>query len=56
MFVAPFDVKLPISKGLKDATVVQPDLLVVCDESKLDKRGCNGSPDLVVEILSKSNQ
>jgi Uma2 family endonuclease len=53
---APFDVKLPIPKGIKDSTVVQPDLIVVCDESKLDERCCNGAPDLVVEILSKFNQ
>ena len=53
---APLDVKLPIPKGIKDSTVVQPDLIVVCDESKLDERCCNGAPDLVVEILSKSNQ
>jgi Uma2 family endonuclease len=53
---APFDVKLPIPKGIKDSTVVQPDLLIVCDETKLDERCCNGAPDLVVEILSKSNQ
>ena len=56
ILVAPVDVKLPIPKGIKDSTVVQPDLLIVCDESKLDERCCNGAPDLVVEILSKSNQ
>ncbi len=53
---APIDVKLPIPKGIKDSTVVQPDIIVVCDASKLDERCCNGAPDLVVEILSKSNQ
>jgi len=31
---------------------VQPDILVVCDKTKLDDRGCNGAPDLVIEILS----
>ncbi len=56
LFVAPFDVKLPIPKGVKDSTVVQPDLLIVCDETKIDERCCNGAPDLIVEILSKSNQ
>jgi len=35
--------------------VVQPDLLVVCDRNKLDKRGCNGAPDLIIEILSPSS-
>jgi len=53
VFSAPFDVRLPISQE-KD-TVVQPDIVVICDESKLDEQGCNGSPDIVVEILSPGN-
>jgi len=52
LYSAPFDVVL--KKGAK-TTVVQPDLCVVCDESKLDDQGCNGAPDLVVEILSPGN-
>jgi len=35
-------------------TVVQPDICVVCDSSKLDYRGCCGAPDMIVEILSPS--
>ncbi len=35
--------------------MVQPDLVIVCDPSKLDDRGCRGAPDLVVEILSPSS-
>lgn len=56
LFSAPFDVRLPLSlePGRND-TVIQPDLCVVCDKSKLDKQGCNGAPDLVIEILSGSN-
>lgn len=38
--------------GIK--TVVQPDIVVVCDPDKLQQRGCFGSPDIVVEILSKA--
>lgn len=56
-FSAPFDVRLP-KKGKEDQevfTVVQPDLCVVCDENKLDQRGCIGAPDLVIEILSPGN-
>lgn len=56
VYGAPFDVRLP-EGGEKDEeikTVVQPDLVVVCDKSKLDDRGCKGSPDLVVEIVSPS--
>lgn len=55
LFAAPFDVRLPIKSAKKDSTVVQPDLCIICDESKLDERGCNGVPDLMVEIISKSN-
>jgi Uma2 family endonuclease len=55
VFVAPFDVRLPIKSDMKETTVVQPDLCVICHESKIDKRGCNGSPDLVVEIISPGN-
>jgi Uma2 family endonuclease len=36
-------------------TVVQPDILVVCDITKLDARGVLGAPDIVVEILSPGN-
>ncbi|KAA6316705.1 hypothetical protein EZS27_033023 [termite gut metagenome] len=56
VFVAPFDVRLPKSKDVMDNdkidTVVQPDICIVCDPAKLDKRGCLGTPDMIVEILS----
>jgi Uma2 family endonuclease len=55
-FIAPFDVRLPHANeadGEVD-TVVQPDLVVVCDRRKLDERGCRGAPDWVVEVLSPS--
>lgn len=57
VFVAPFDVRLP-QKGYQDEqiySVVQPDLCVICDENKLDDRGCLGAPDLIIEILSPGN-
>lgn len=57
VYAAPFDVRFPKkSKADKDIyTVLQPDLCVICDKSKLDDRGCLGAPDLVVEILSPGN-
>jgi Uma2 family endonuclease len=57
VYSAPFDVRIPRkSKDDKDIiTVLQPDICVVCDPAKLDDRGCIGAPDLVVEILSPSN-
>ena len=51
-FYAPSDVRLNFDTT--DDTVVQPDLFVVCDKSKLDGQNCNGAPDFVLEILSPS--
>jgi Uma2 family endonuclease len=48
-------VRLPLPKGEKPYTVVQPDLSVICDSGKIDELGCNGAPDLVIEILSPGN-
>ena len=53
VFFAPFDVCLN-AKGDEDDTVVQPDLIVVCDKSKIEKKRCNGAPDLIIEIVSPS--
>jgi Uma2 family endonuclease len=56
-FPAPFDVRFPDSgdESIDDTdTVVQPDISVICDPSKIDKKGCRGAPDIVVEILSPS--
>ncbi|MCS6967293.1 MAG: Uma2 family endonuclease [Cytophagales bacterium] len=60
VFHAPFDVRLYDRQKsyLSDEqiyTVVQPDLCVICDASKLDERGCNGAPDWIIEILSPGN-
>jgi Uma2 family endonuclease len=55
VFPAPFGVRLFPKEDLSDDTLVEPDIVVVCDPAKIDKRGCNGAPDLIVEILSPSN-
>jgi Uma2 family endonuclease len=55
VFAAPFDVRLFYEEDDSDDTVVQPDVIVVCDPKKLGEEGCRGAPDLVVEILSPSN-
>jgi Uma2 family endonuclease len=52
LFIAPYDVRLNFDT--LDDTVVQPDLLVICDKSKIVEKGCNGVPELVIEILSPS--
>lgn len=53
LFFAPFDVRLQLDTVIN--TVVQPDICIVCDASKIDKHGCLGPPDLIVEILSPGN-
>ncbi|MFD2162416.1 Uma2 family endonuclease [Paradesertivirga mongoliensis] len=57
VYTAPFDVRFPKeSKADEDIyTVLQPDICVICDPSKIDNRGCIGAPDIVVEILSPGN-
>ena len=55
VFAAPLDVRLFPKEDKSDTTVVQPDLLVVCDESKLDKGSVNGPPEMIIEIVSPSN-
>jgi len=52
VFHAPFDVRLNAEAG--DDTVVQPDIVVICDRSKLSGTGCIGAPDMVIEIISPS--
>ena len=57
VFIAPVDVRLPKANEKDELidTVVQPDVLVVCDQHKLDrKRGVRGAPDFAVEVLSPS--
>ena len=55
-FIAPFGVRLFPNEDKTDNTVVEPDIVVVCDPSKIDERGCNGAPDLIIEILSPSSR
>lgn len=47
IFSAPFDVKLSDNP----LTIVQPDLMVICDQDKLDQKRCNGAPDFIIEIM-----
>ncbi|MCL2411402.1 MAG: Uma2 family endonuclease [Treponema sp.] len=55
VFAAPLDVRLFPKQDKSDNTVLQPDLLVVCDKKKLSKGSVDGPPDLVIEIVSPSN-
>ncbi|MCF6096029.1 Uma2 family endonuclease [Thermovorax subterraneus] len=58
VYPAPFCVRLPDGdeKSDKDIkTVVEPDISIVCDQSKLDEQGCIGAPDMIIEITSPSS-
>ncbi len=66
VYVSPFDVRLlrnpneslenRLEKTDKEIyTVVQPDICVVCDLEKLDDKGCNGAPNLIIEIVSEKS-
>ncbi len=59
LYHAPSDVRFPKDKKSTDDkqvfTVLQPDLYIVCDLSKIDVRGCLGPPDLIIEIVSPKN-
>lgn len=35
---------------------VEPDISVICDSGKINEKGCNGAPDLIIEIVSPSSQ
>ena len=51
VFHAPFDVKL----NDNPLTIVQPDIMIVCDKDKLDGKRYNGAPDFIIEIVSPGN-
>lgn len=51
VFPAPFDVKI----SDHPLTIVQPDIMIVCDKDKLDANRCNGAPDFIIEIVSPGN-
>ncbi len=56
VFSAPFDVRLAEKSKTDEETIniVQPDILVICDQSKIDERGIKGAPDWIIEITSPS--
>ncbi len=57
VYVAPFDLRLSAHAKADDTTetVVQADILVVCDPDRLDEKGCRGAPDFIAEIVSPSS-
>ncbi|GAW29147.1 MULTISPECIES: Uma2 family endonuclease [unclassified Carboxydocella] len=57
VYVAPFDVRLPEEGETEEncRNVVQPDISVICDRTKLDDKGCLGAPDWIIEVVSPSH-
>ncbi len=59
VYPAPFGVRLFEREGDRPedvGTMVEPDISVVCDRSKIDRQGCKGAPDLIIEVLSPSTR
>ena len=59
VYHAPFDVRFVEKSRTNDKdiiNVVQPDISIICDLSKLDDKGCLGAPDMIIEILSPSSK
>ncbi|GAB6171437.1 Uma2 family endonuclease [Paradesulfitobacterium aromaticivorans] len=58
VYPAPFCVRLPQDDENDEQevkNVVEPDISIICDKSKIDDRGCNGAPDMIIEIISPSS-
>jgi len=53
-FISPIDVRLNADEA--DDTVLQPDLIVVCDRNKIGTAAIKGAPDIVIEVLSPSSE
>ncbi len=57
VFISPYDVILPVNNLKRDkaTTVVQPDIVVVCNSEIIEEAGCFGVPDFLIEVLSPFN-
>jgi Uma2 family endonuclease len=55
-FIAPLDVRLFYKEDNSDTTIVQPDVMIVCDKNKIDRGFIKGAPDFVLEVLSESTR
>ncbi len=57
VFAAPFDLLLPEDNKMDDdiQNIIQPDIVVICDKSKLKATGYGGVPPMIIEIVSPSS-
>ena len=51
-----YDAPFAVNLNANDQTFVEPDISVICDPDKLSDRGCEGAPDLVIEVVSPSSR
>lgn len=52
VFPTPFAVFL----GEDEQTYIEPDISVICDKNKISKRGCEGAPDWIIEVVSPASR
>jgi Uma2 family endonuclease len=55
-YVSPIDVRLYPAPDNRDMVVVQPDILVVCNPSRVGERAILGPPDFIIEIVSPASK
>jgi Uma2 family endonuclease len=57
-YVSPYDVKLPFRSLKQDSlfTIVQPDVIIICDPTKNKEAYIEGAPDFIIEVLSDSTR
>lgn len=58
VYPAPFCVRLPLGTEKNEnevKNIVEPDISIICDKSKIDDKGCNGAPDMIIEVISPSS-
>lgn len=57
VFVSPLDVCLSgVRNPKKEYNVLEPDVMVVCDESKISDKAIEGAPDIIIEVVSPSSR
>ena len=52
VYLAPFAVYI----NNDEYNYVEPDIVVICSEDKLDEKGCHGAPDWIIEIVSPGSK
>lgn len=54
VFISPLDVCLSgVKEPKKEYNIVEPDIIIVCDEKKITDKCIIGAPDMAIEVVSK---